>query len=76
MVDGRFTHRLTRGKKIAKALADHGPGTLKQLVKHAYDDVPESVHGLATRSLLAHLIKLRKEGKAQEDGEVWTSLAG
>ncbi|WP_417547587.1 MBL fold metallo-hydrolase [Marinobacter segnicrescens] len=74
VVDWLITHRLTREKKIATALAEHGPGTLKELVKHAYDDVPANIHGLATRSLLAHLIKLRKEGKAREDGEVWASL--
>lgn len=75
VVDWLMTHRLTREKKIAEALAEHGPGTLRELVIHAYDDVPPKIHGLATRSLLAHLIKLRKDGKAEENGEVWSAIA-
>lgn len=73
VVDWLVTHRLTREKKIAQALADHGPGTLKDLVKHAYDDVPPAIHGLATRSLLAHLIKLEKDHRAVNEGDVWTA---
>lgn len=74
VVDWLITHRLTREKKIAEALSEHGPGTLKELVRHAYDDVPPAIHGLATRSLLAHLIKLRKEHRARETGDVWASV--
>ncbi|MFL1486080.1 MBL fold metallo-hydrolase [Marinobacter sp. LN3S78] len=73
VVDWLVTHRLTREKKIAQTLADHGPGNLKDLVKHAYDDVPPAIHGLATRSLLAHLIKLEKDQRAVRDGEAWAS---
>lgn len=73
VVDWLTTHRLTREKKIAETLAEHGPGTLKELVKHAYDDVPPAIHSLAMRSLLAHLIKLRKEDRAAEDEGVWVS---
>ena len=73
MVDWLVTHRLTREKKIAQTLEDHGPGTLKDLVKHAYDDVPPAIHGLATRSLLAHLIKLEKDQRAVRDDDVWAS---
>lgn len=75
VIDWLTTHRLTREKKIAETLADHGPGTLKDLVKHAYDDVPPAIHGLATRSLLAHLIKLEKDNRAVNDGDVW-AIAG
>ncbi|GGY86029.1 MBL fold metallo-hydrolase [Marinobacter zhanjiangensis] len=73
VIDWLITHRLTREKKIAGTLAEHGPGTLQELVRHAYDDVPPAIHGLATRSLLAHLIKLRKENRATENGQVWAS---
>lgn len=75
VIDWLMTHRMTREKKIFDALAEHGPGTLRELVIHAYDDVPSNIHGLATRSLLAHLIKLRKEGKAAENGDVWSAIA-
>src|SRR5262249_41735666 len=51
-------HRLWREAKIIAALAKIGDGTAADIVRVAYDDVPESVHPLAERSLLAHLKKL------------------
>ena len=36
-----------------------------------YDDVPERMHGVATRSLKAHLIKLRNEAVAVESAGRW-----
>ncbi|SFR63391.1 Glyoxylase, beta-lactamase superfamily II [Marinobacter daqiaonensis] len=74
VIDWLTTHRLTRERKIANSLREHGPGTLEELVKHAYDDVPASIHGLAKRSLLAHLIKLRKEDRARESDDVWQAM--
>jgi hypothetical protein len=44
---------------------------LDDLVVHAYDDVDEQLYPLAKRSLLAHLIKLLKEGRVSESGENW-----
>ncbi|MDE2504981.1 MAG: hypothetical protein KGL18_18610, partial [Burkholderiales bacterium] len=41
------------------------------LVPRVYDDVPPARHGVAARSLLAHLLKLEGEGRARRDGEVW-----
>ncbi len=74
VVDWLTTHRLTRERKVVKSLAEHGPCTLTELTPHAYDDVPTSVHGLAARSLLAHLIKLKKESRARETGDIWEAV--
>lgn len=74
VIDWLMTHRLTRERKVAKTLETHGPGTLKELTKHAYDDVPAAVQGLASRSLLAHLIKLQKDNRARENGELWEAV--
>lgn len=75
-IDFLVTHRLAREHKVALALARHGPASLEALTRHAYDDVPEARLGVATRSALAHLLKLEGEGRAeQRDGE-WASLEG
>jgi hypothetical protein len=49
----------------------NGPATLVDLVPLVYDDVPVRMHRVASRSLLAHLIKLRDEGRAAEAGGRW-----
>lgn len=57
-------HRLQREGKIVAALAAAGPrAPLAVLLARAYDDVPEFLHPLAERALLAHLIKLVREGR-------------
>jgi glyoxylase-like metal-dependent hydrolase (beta-lactamase superfamily II) len=64
-------HRLRRERKVAAALERAGSAGLDALLPQVYDDVPEVLHPVARRSLLAHLIKLRHEGLAAADGEQW-----
>ncbi|HEV7799732.1 MAG TPA: MBL fold metallo-hydrolase [Burkholderiales bacterium] len=66
-----IAHRLKREQKIVDALARRNPVTLDELVRDAYDDVPERIHPIARRSLHAHLIKLEREGKASVEDEHW-----
>jgi Beta-lactamase associated winged helix domain len=40
-------------------------------VPMVYADTPASLHPLARRSLLAHLLKLQGEGRADADGLLW-----
>jgi recombination protein RecT len=64
-------HRLLRERKVLEAVAA-GPGSdLAQLVTLAYDDTPREAHGIAQRSLLAHLEKLRDDGRVEVDGQGW-----
>jgi hypothetical protein len=56
---------------VLAALAAHGPSTIDALLPHVYDDVPARMHPVASRSLLAHLIKLREEGRAVEAESRW-----
>jgi glyoxylase-like metal-dependent hydrolase (beta-lactamase superfamily II)/8-oxo-dGTP pyrophosphatase MutT (NUDIX family) len=63
-----IAHRLKREAKVADALARLGPAPLAALLPAVYDDVPAALHPVAARSLSAHLIKLRGEGAAREDG--------
>ena len=64
-------HRLAREEKVLTALRAAGPSALESLVPHAYADVPVTLHGVAARSLLAHLLKLQAEGRAKQTGESW-----
>ena len=61
-------HRLKREAKVLKVLHERGPGTPAELVAHVYDDAPVALHGVAQRSLLAHLVKLQAEGQARSEG--------
>jgi glyoxylase-like metal-dependent hydrolase (beta-lactamase superfamily II) len=58
-------HRMAREAKVAAALARLGAPTLEELVLEVYDDVPTRLHGVALRSLAAHLGKLAAEGRVR-----------
>jgi len=73
MVERVLVHRLARENKVLAQLAAQGPATLDDLVPHVYDDVPARMHPVAGRSLLAHLIKLRDEGRAAEADGRWSA---
>jgi glyoxylase-like metal-dependent hydrolase (beta-lactamase superfamily II) len=67
-------HRAWREARVLAALAD-GPRPLAAIVPVAYDDTPAARFGIAARSALAHLLKLRAEGRVEElpDG-AWGAL--
>ena len=69
-----IAHRLKREEKIFSALAKTGPATLEELVRHAYDDVPERIHNVAMRSLHATLIRLEHNGRVVRAGAQWRVL--
>jgi glyoxylase-like metal-dependent hydrolase (beta-lactamase superfamily II) len=73
VIDAIIAHRLQREAKIARVLAASGGGTLDELVLHAYDDVPASLHAMAKFSLWAHLIKLEREGRAAGGTGHWSA---
>jgi glyoxylase-like metal-dependent hydrolase (beta-lactamase superfamily II) len=68
-LDFYIAHRLEREARVVAALA-LTPTPLQELVAPAYPDVPPSVYPLAARSLLAHLRKLERDGRARrhDDG--------
>lgn len=68
-------HRLERERKVLEALAE-GPAPLAALVAIAYADTKPELWPYAERSLLAHLLKLEREGRAQRHGERWRSARG
>jgi glyoxylase-like metal-dependent hydrolase (beta-lactamase superfamily II) len=67
-----LAHRRRRESKLGAALRAAGPMAIDALMFHVYDDVPPERHGVARRSLLAHLLKLQAEGTAVLEGENWS----
>jgi glyoxylase-like metal-dependent hydrolase (beta-lactamase superfamily II) len=65
-------HRLRREAKVVDALRALGPASAEALLPRVYDDVPQRMHGMAMRSLKAHLFKLRDEQRAAEAGASWS----
>jgi glyoxylase-like metal-dependent hydrolase (beta-lactamase superfamily II) len=69
-IDEYLRHRAVREAQIVRALAD-GCDSPAQIVSSMYDGLPPDLVPAASESVLAHLIKLRVEGKAREDGGRW-----
>jgi glyoxylase-like metal-dependent hydrolase (beta-lactamase superfamily II)/8-oxo-dGTP pyrophosphatase MutT (NUDIX family) len=68
-----IAHRLKREAKVLSAFAADGHGgSLDALVTRVYDDVSPALHGMAQRSLLAHLLKLQAEGRVTEAEGDWS----
>ena len=69
-------HRLKREAKVVAAMRVRGPATLEALLPVVYDDVDPKLLRVASRSLEAHVLKLRQDGSAVDEGGVWRLLAG
>jgi glyoxylase-like metal-dependent hydrolase (beta-lactamase superfamily II) len=71
-------HRGEREQQIVDAISS-GPRTIADLVAEIYAGYPPEVHELAARSVLAHLLKLSAEGRAEQrgrgDGATWEAIA-
>ena len=65
-------HRLAREHKVLAALARLGTADADALVREVYDDVSARLHGVALRSLNAHLEKLAAEGRTQSAAGQWS----
>lgn len=66
-----LAHRQERERKIRGSLSPTEGQTSLEVTTRAYDDVPEFLHAIAEKSCLAHLEKLREEGRAVFDGMLW-----
>lgn len=60
-----IAHRLRRESKVFERLASTGVASVEALVRSVYDDVDHRLHELAKSSLLAHLIKLERDGRVR-----------
>ena len=66
-------HRLLRESKVLGAVRQHPGLRPRALVPYVYQDVSPHLFPLAERSLLAHLLKLEKDGSARCHGDTWTA---
>jgi glyoxylase-like metal-dependent hydrolase (beta-lactamase superfamily II) len=75
-VDKIIAHRLKREQFVVDALvnAPAKTATLDELVPVVYSDVAPTLHVPARRSLHAHLLKLARDGRAQEADGRWRLL--
>ena len=64
-LDEYLEHRAIREEQILSAL-DGMWRSIDELVREIYADYPIEVHELAARSVLAHLLKLEREGRAEK----------
>jgi len=72
-IEALISHRLGREAKIFDALSG-AFADLMEITTAAYDDVPTMLLPLASRSALAHLIKLEKDDRAERESEKWRIL--
>jgi glyoxylase-like metal-dependent hydrolase (beta-lactamase superfamily II) len=74
-----IAHRLGREAKVLAALQSlsaTAPVAEDALVAAVYFDTPKALHAMALRSLRAHLLKLREDGRAAGDaGSAWRAIA-
>ena len=70
-VEKLVRHRLMREAKVVAALQREGPIAIESLVVSVYDDVPVAMHPWAQLSLLAHLLKLEVEERAEQSDGQW-----
>jgi glyoxylase-like metal-dependent hydrolase (beta-lactamase superfamily II) len=59
-------HRLEREAQILACIRD-GVSTIPEMVARMYADVDKRLHPAASRSVLAHLILLEKEGRVRQE---------
>jgi len=71
VIDALIQHRLAREAQVCAALARAGAATLDELLLEVYADVDPTLHELARHSLLAHLLKLEREGRTGREGDLW-----
>ena len=68
VVNKTIAHRLGREAKVVAALqglAASAPAHEAALLAQVYADTPAHLHGVALRSLRAHLLKLQADGRAR-----------
>lgn len=70
-VEAIIAHRLGRESKVIERMQGREPADLETITPWVYDDVDPGLHPIAQLSLWAHLLKLRKEGRALEQDGLW-----
>lgn len=74
-IRGLIAHREERERRVLEALGGE-PLALAELLPAAYADTKPALWPYAERSLLAHLLKLEREGRAVRAGDRWRRATG
>jgi glyoxylase-like metal-dependent hydrolase (beta-lactamase superfamily II)/8-oxo-dGTP pyrophosphatase MutT (NUDIX family) len=69
-IEEYIEHRLERERQVVEAL-ESGLEEVPAMVKRIYAEVPEVLHPMAERSVLAHLEMLEAEDRVSRDGDAW-----
>ena len=64
LLKGYIAHRLARERQIVDAMLP-GPLTVEQIVARVYPELTEALRDAAADGVVAHLVKLRDEGRAE-----------
>ena len=70
VIDYYINHRLEREQQVLQALS-RGPSTVRELRSRIYPDLDNRLRGTAETQMLAHLLKLEKEGRAGQENGRW-----
>ncbi len=65
-----IAHRHAREEQVLDALSK-GDVSPDAMLRRIYKDLKESLRPMARESLLSHLVKLEREGRACRDGDDW-----
>lgn len=70
-IENLIAHRLGREQKVVDALQSLGSVPLDSLVLTVYDDVAAQLIPWAKKTLLAHLLKLERDGRVSCTDDLW-----
>jgi glyoxylase-like metal-dependent hydrolase (beta-lactamase superfamily II) len=71
LIDEYIAHRRQRDEQILDALRA-GPSTPPDIVSRVYEALPDQLRSAAADTVLAHLIKLRNQGRVKEHDGSWS----
>lgn len=74
-IDDLIAHRVARENKVVASLRKLEPTDLDNLTLSVYDDVASHLIPWAKLTLEAHLLKLKKESRAEERDHLWRLLS-
>jgi glyoxylase-like metal-dependent hydrolase (beta-lactamase superfamily II) len=75
LVRGMMGHRKQREGQILRYLERNGDGAIPDMVGEMYKGIDPRLHGAAGRSVLAHLIDLKRRGVAVPVGDARWRMA-
>ena len=73
-IEHLIDHRMKRERKVLSGLNKIGSCTIDELVLIVYDDVAEHLIPWAKKTMLAHLIKLERDGLISEHDGLWKTF--